>query len=217
MKRRHKVIAAIFVAAAVGTVFAASVGKARADVYPSGYCLEDPGDNGANGIQQDIYTCLSGNHANERWSFHYYTDHSFYMELASHPGECLDLNGDNGSNGHKYDIWTCNGSDAQRFIAQAGDGVTDHIEPIDWDTCVEVNGGQYFNDAPVDNWTCETNHPNEDWWFEGYGNTGQYFVEPSGSGTITGPNQPPTPTPTTTTPTPTVYNASPYEVQSGSK
>lgn len=107
----------------------------------SGRCLDDTG-NTANGVQQYIWDCTSGN-ANQQYA---YTSAS-ELRIA---GKCLDANGQGTSPGTQVILWTCNGANNQKWTLN----VDGSIKGVQSGLCLDVSGAATANGSLVQLWTC---------------------------------------------------------------
>ncbi|SCE00571.1 O-Glycosyl hydrolase [Streptomyces sp. DvalAA-14] len=107
----------------------------------SGRCLDDTGTT-ANGVQQYIWDCTSGN-ANQQYT---YTSAS-ELRIA---GKCLDADGQGTAAGTKVIVWTCNGAANQKWTLNVNGTITG----VQSGLCLDVSGAGTANGTPVQLWTC---------------------------------------------------------------
>jgi O-glycosyl hydrolase len=107
----------------------------------SGRCLDDTG-NTANGVQQYIWDCTSGN-ANQTYA---YTGAS-ELRIA---GKCLDASGQGTSPGTKVILWTCSGGPNQKWTL----GIDGTVKGVQSGLCLDVSGAATANGSLVQLWTC---------------------------------------------------------------
>jgi O-glycosyl hydrolase len=116
----------------------------------SGRCLDDTG-NPANGVQQYIRDCTSGN-PNQQYT---YTSAS-ELQIA---GKCLDANGRGTTSGTKVILWTCNGADNQKWTLNVNGSITG----VQSHLCLDVTGAGTANGSLVQLWTC-SGGTNQQWY-----------------------------------------------------
>ncbi|MDF3143717.1 MULTISPECIES: ricin-type beta-trefoil lectin domain protein [unclassified Streptomyces] len=115
----------------------------------SNRCLDDRG-NPANGVQQYIWDCGSGN---TNQSYLYSADRE--LRIA---GKCLGASGNGTANGTKVITWDCNGHTSQKWTFHADGSVTNDQSGL----CLDVTGHGTANGSPVQLWSC-TGNPNQKW------------------------------------------------------
>lgn len=115
----------------------------------SGRCLDDTG-NTANGVQQYVWDCTSGN-ANQQYTYTAASE----LRVA---GKCLDANGQGTSAGTKVILWTCSGAANQKWTLNI-DGT---IRGVQSGLCLDVSGAGTANGSLVQLWTC-TGANNQKW------------------------------------------------------
>jgi O-glycosyl hydrolase len=96
----------------------------------SGKCLDDRG-NPANGIQQYIWTCTTGN-ANQQYT---YTS-ALQLQIA---GKCLGAAGNGTTNGTQVITYTCNSTPSQVWNLNSDGTVTNGLSGL----CLDVNGKKW--------------------------------------------------------------------------
>jgi hypothetical protein len=64
-------------------------------------------------------------------------------------GKCIDDAGANTTNGNAVQIFTCNGTNAQNWTWNSGDGTLRAFGK-----CMDVSGGATANGTPIDIWDC---------------------------------------------------------------
>ncbi|MEV6385178.1 ricin-type beta-trefoil lectin domain protein [Streptomyces sp. NPDC051773] len=112
-------------------------------------CLDDTG-NAANGVQQYIWDCTSGN-ANQAYTY------SAGRELRI-AGKCLGASGNGTANGTKVITWDCNGGSSQKWTFRADGSVTNDLSGL----CLDVTGTATANGSKVQLWSC-TGASNQKW------------------------------------------------------
>jgi len=115
----------------------------------SGKCLDDRG-NPANGIQQYIWACASGN-ANQRYTY------TAAKELQI-GGKCLGAAGNGTTNGTQVITYTCNGTPSQVWNFDSNGNVTNALSGL----CLDVSNNATANGSPVILWQC-TGGSNQKW------------------------------------------------------
>ncbi|MDX3726063.1 RICIN domain-containing protein [Streptomyces caniscabiei] len=112
-------------------------------------CLDDTG-NAANGVQQYIWDCTSGN-ANQAYTY------SAGREIGI-AGKCLGASGNGTANGTKVITWDCNGGTSQKWTFRADGSVTNDLSGL----CLDVTGTATANGSKVQLWSC-TGASNQKW------------------------------------------------------
>jgi glucosylceramidase len=107
----------------------------------SGKCLDDRG-NPANGIQQYIWTCTTGN-ANQQYT---YTS-ALQLQIA---GKCLGAAGNGTTNGTQVITYTCNSTPSQVWNLNSDGTVTNGLSGL----CLDVNGKGTADGTVVQLWSC---------------------------------------------------------------
>ena len=115
----------------------------------SNRCLDDRG-NPANGVQQYLWDCGSGN-ANQLYLY------SADRELRI-AGKCLGASGNGTTNGTKVITWDCNGGASQKWTFHADGSVTSDLSGL----CLDVTGNGTANGSTVQLWSC-TGNSNQKW------------------------------------------------------
>ncbi|MET8980051.1 ricin-type beta-trefoil lectin domain protein [Streptomyces sp. NPDC004539] len=115
----------------------------------SGRCLDDT-SNAANGVQQRIWDCASGN-AGQTYLY------SSGRELQI-GGKCLGAAADGTSNGTKVITWDCNSGSSQKWTLHADGSITNDASGL----CLDVTGVATANGSPVQLWSC-TGAGNQKW------------------------------------------------------
>lgn len=107
----------------------------------SGKCLDDRG-NPANGIQQYIWTCTTGN-ANQQYT---YTS-ARQLQIA---GTCLGAAGNGTTNGTQVITYTCNSTPSQVWNLNSDGTITNGLSGL----CLDVNGRGTADGTVVQLWSC---------------------------------------------------------------
>ena len=123
----------------------------------AGMCLDDSGDNTANGAKVDIYTC-NGSDA-QQWV------PGPGKTIRIH-GKCLDDEAYGTANGTKIDLYTCNGGTNQQWNVQGSPPYTELVS-VHADKCLDDTafGG---NGTQLDLYTCNGG-TNQQWYPSIYG------------------------------------------------
>ncbi|MDX5569983.1 ricin-type beta-trefoil lectin domain protein, partial [Streptomyces sp. ID05-04B] len=106
--------------------------------------------NPANGVQQYIWDCVSGN-TNQQYLY----SGSRELQIA---GKCLGANGNGTTNGTKVVTWDCNGGASQKWTFHADGSVTNDLSGL----CLDVTGTGTANGSKIQLWSC-TGNPNQKW------------------------------------------------------
>jgi hypothetical protein len=102
---------------------------------PSGYCMDVPGANFANGQRVGIYTCNRGVAQQYQW----YPDGTIRVG-----GKCLDNANNANVNGNPIQLWDCNGYVQQQFkMGMAGNDIA--IVNVATGRCVDNSGNNNAN------------------------------------------------------------------------
>jgi glucosylceramidase len=115
----------------------------------SNRCLDDRG-NPANGVQQYLWDCGSGNASQ---LYLYSADRE--LRIA---GKCLGASGNGTTNGTKVITWDCNSGASQKWTFHADGSITSDLSGL----CLDVTGNGTANGSTVQLWSC-TGNSNQKW------------------------------------------------------
>lgn len=141
----------------------AGIGHAQVDV--SNKCMDDAGNSSSNGTKIQIWTCTSGDAA-QNWLFQPQTAPGDYTNYGMSQlgtvrihAKCLDIKSNGTANGSLVDLWSCTGGANQQWELTGAFGELYNPQS---GKCLEDPGFSTTNGRQLDIWTCNGGN-NQNW------------------------------------------------------